>query len=156
MSFQRIDIFFIIKIHIKAIYDSLWLFIAIPIIISAFFIYFMIFLSTESISIIITSLSIFIALFFNASILLLDIKKRVGNNIDRKQSLQETHNCISFLILIGLFTIIVCYIALSTNNYIKIVANSLAYFLLSLFFLTTTMAIKNVHILFNDDIERSI
>lgn len=154
MNLNRINILFIIKSHLSAVKDSLPVFVLLPIVLAVVLCWQEFYLKPEVTSIVITSLSIFIALFFNVNIVLLNLKHRIGNNRDRKIAFEETHNCISFLIVVGLLGIISCYGALSSYFWIKVISNFLAYFILGVFFLTVVMALKNVHIIFEDDLTR--
>lgn len=155
MNFDRINIFFIIQGHLRNVRDSLWLFIFVPLLGSIVLCGLGIFVDSGVVSILIPSLSIFIALFVNVNILLIDMKKRAGENPDRIAAYQETQNCISFLVLIGLFAIMTSYGSLCSNWYLSLVFNFLTYFMLGVFFLTVTMTIKNVHVLFDDDLTRT-
>lgn len=155
MSFNRINILFIIGDHLRNVRESLWLFILVPLAVSAGLCSAGVFVNSSVVSIIITSLSIFIALFFNVNVLLLDLKKKAGGNQDRVSAYQETQVSISFLVITGLFAILTSYGSLCDNRYLKVGFNCLTYFLLGVFFLTVTMAIKNVHVLFEDDLTRT-
>jgi len=155
MDLGRIDIRFIIRDHLLHVKDSLWLLIGLPLIFSVVMTWKCFYMSEPVVNISITSLSIFIALFFNVSILLLDLKRRVGDNPYRIETLQETHDGISFMIVVGLLSIVASYGTLLDQIWIKKASNFFAYFLIGVFFLTVALTIKNVHILFNDDLGRS-
>jgi hypothetical protein len=154
MNLSRINIFFILKAHIRSVTDS-WILLAMPVIVSAVFLVAKVYMTTDVINISITSISIFTALFFNVSIIMLDMKRRTGYNPDRIDLLKETHNAISFLIVIGILTIASCYGALSTYHWVCVTFNGVAYALLGVFFLTVAMVLKNVHVLFYDDLRRT-
>ncbi len=155
MNFERINVFFIVKDHLRNVRDSLWLFLFFPLLVSIGICSLEIFIDSSVVSILIPSLSIFIALFVNVNILLIDMKKRAGSNPDRITAFEETQITISFLIVTGFFAIISAYGCLCNNSYLSLLFNFLTYFLLGVFFLTVLMAIKNVHVLFDDDLTRA-
>lgn len=155
MNFERINVFFIIKDHLRNVRDSLWLFLFFPFLLSIGLCGLGIFIDSSVVSILIPSLSIFIALFVNVNILLIDMKKRAGTNPDRVMAYEETQVTISFLIVTGLFAIMSSYGCLCSNWYLSLLFNLITYFLLGLFSLTVMMTIKNVHVLFDDDLTRT-
>ena len=174
---EKIDIGKILKNHImtlrkvnstKISFQDIMLFYALPILFSLLIIYYYNFtLTKNATNILITSMSIFIALLLNLLLLLFDIirKNRLANDsttndpkyIIYYKLLYEIYINISYCICIALFSIILLLIfpILSrTNKLIIYIISFLIYFLTSNFLLTMFMILKRMFILISKEMDK--
>lgn len=159
---DKIDIRNIISNHISTIkntntgkpdFGDFFTFIVLPIMISLSLSLLKIEFKSETTSIIITTLAIFVGLMFNIIVLIFDIVKRDASQNIKNIILKELLSNIAFAIILALSTIIVIIFTYSSQLYIKIVSTSLSFFLVSLFILTLLMILKRMYNVFKNEID---
>lgn len=153
---SKINIYEIIKKHIKSQFTGfgdLIIFIGLPLITAILLTKNEIFVS-EQVSVLVSSLAIFIGLFFNAIVILFDILGK-GVRVLKKRLLEELLSNITFSIFQSV-VIILCLIATRAESYsVKIIFNFLAYFLLCWFLLNLIMILKRMYKIFIDEVNQS-
>jgi len=163
--FKKINISQIVKNHFatlqnantkKADWDDYFTFLVIPILTSAILIYFKIYLKTDAINIIISSLSILVGLLFNVVVLIFDIIKRDKSNDIKNTVLRQILSNIAFTILLSIVSILLTLFTYTDNSTIKIIFNAIVYFLLTNFIMTVLMILKRMFHLFHSEIEEEI
>jgi hypothetical protein len=165
--FDKINIIDIIKCHISTLKDyrtkkyskcDLFLFFIFPLIVAGFIILFCGVISSNAVTLLTTSLSIFAALLFNLLLLVYNAiqKVNVTNNVEvKKEFLKQIFQNISFAILVSVFAIILLIIySLTGNNCILLyILTFLIFYMVTLFILTLMMILKRTHILFSEEIK---
>jgi hypothetical protein len=128
---------------------DLLLFFGLPGIPAYLLAYFEIFLDKEFIEILIGALSIFVGLFLNVLVLIIDLTKSEETINLKKRLGNQLHSNISFSILLSLFAIIFCLASLGDFhiNFLKL-TNLISYFLLFSFMMHLLMVLKRVYSLF--------
>lgn len=137
----------------KAELDDYITFLFIPIIATGLLIWKKTFLDTNSINIIITTLSILVGLFFNVIVLIFDIIKRDKNNNIKNVVLKELQANIAYIILISIISILICLVTYIDNCIIKYISNSVVFFLLTNLIMTVLMVLKRMFHLFDKEFE---
>lgn len=122
-------------------------------------------LSTDGITFVATSLSIFSALLFNLLLLSFDLVRKYKKQWDDapqtkseilKYGLKATYANISFSILVAIFTIVilVLYFILKADfdavQGAKVAINLLTYWLIGVFLITQFMVVRSIHALLGD------
>lgn len=163
--FKKINISQIVKNHFatlqnantkKADWDDYFTFLIIPILLSAILIYFKIYLETDAINIIISSLSILVGLLFNVVVLIFDIIKRDKSNDIKNTVLRQILSNIAFTILLSIVSILMTLFTFTDDGTIKAIFNAIVYFLLTNFIMTVLMILKRMFHLFHSEIEEEI
>lgn len=137
----------------KAEFDDYISFLIIPLIATGLLIWRKTFLDTNSINIIITTLSILVGLFFNVIVLIFDIIKRDKNNNIKNVVLKELQANIAYIILISIISILICLVTYIDNCFVKYISNSVVFFLLTNLIMTVLMVLKRMFHLFDKEFE---
>ena len=159
----KINVLKIIQAHLltlvdartkKSGYDDWITFFIIPLLFAMGIFQFQLPLGYNAITIIITSLSIFVGLLFNMVILVFDILKRDATKEIKNSLLKQILANISFTIILSIFIIGLSLLAL-LKNYptIKVITDFVIYFFLAFFFLTLTMILKRMYVLFENEMK---
>lgn len=145
---------------------DLFIFFAVPFIISIIFIFLHFKLTDGFINVLATSLSIFAALLFNLLLLIYDIipkKEGLGDNGKLKSEfLKQIYANVSFCIFVAIITIIFLIVSsLVVNQFdpfpliryinLKSILALIVYYLLFVFIFTLFMILKRVHILLSKE-----
>lgn len=159
---EKIDVSDIIKRHLMTLSDAstkkatvgdFMLFLFFPLFVTFILIKLELYLEKEFVDILCTSLSIFIGLFFNVIVLIFDLVGRTERNSVKNDLLKELLINISFEIFISVFCIVFAVLSLSKNGYIKLISNSITFFLTSLFLTTLLMILKRTFSVFIKEVE---
>ena len=134
--------------------DSLT-FIILPALISSTLTYFKLLLDFDIISIIIGALSILVGLLFNVLVLIFDMVRKDRVNSIKNKVLEEVLANISFTILISVFGIISCALALIDSCIPRLIFNWTTYFLLGEFLVTFFMILKRMYALLDHEIKNA-
>ena len=149
---KKINISKILSSHCKSQFKEGWdyfVFLIIPLSIASLLVYFEVKIGSKS-DIIISSLAIFIGLFFNAIVLLFDILGKGIRELKRLALIELLSN-ITFSILQATF-IILSIICIGIDvKFINEIFNFLSFFFLSWFFLNLVMIMKRMYIIFLDE-----
>lgn len=163
--FDKINISEIVKTHFRTIFNGnvfkvkvydISLFFGSPILIASILVYFCIHLDKDAVAIISGSLSIFVGLFFNIIVLIFDLISRDNRSLFEIEKLRDLIYNISFIILLCLLTILLSFISLCENYYIKVISEFVTYFCCILFLTTVLMVLKRMSIFFVDEISKKL
>jgi hypothetical protein len=155
--FARIDISDIVQNHLKSLsnantskaeFSDYLIFLIIPILVAVILPVLKIFLSDTIINIIITSLSIFVGLFFNVIVLIISTMCTKDDDPIKKQFLTEIIDNISYIIFISLVTIVTCIFASQKADLIHQILNAICFFFLVHFLMTMLLVLKRIYKLF--------
>lgn len=174
--FEKINLTRIVSDHTKTLinqnkkqstFDDYFTFLIIPISISFILVYFGFFLDLNMVSLICTSLSIFVGLLLNIIVLLFDLVSK-DQYPNKTQLLKEMLSNISFTIVLSVLCILFSFPCLidhdiTTNMYgvfpyckaaLIWIFHLFEYFLLAEFLMTLLMILKRMYALFADEIEK--
>jgi len=140
----------------------------VPLILAFIFLYFHSFLQSSIINVLITVLSIFIALLLNLLFLMYSILSRrlrgddelktqqsgnenANENKIRVRLLKETYYNVQFSVLVCVYAlfVIILYVLLPKEIYLDLVLGFIVYYLLFVFITTLWMILKRTHTLFS-------
>lgn len=105
-------------------------------------------------TIIISTLSILIGLFFNVVVILFDIIKRDNNQEIKNELLKQLLTNILYSILLSLIIIGITILSFFENKYWKLICYFLTFFLLIHFALTVLMILKRIYVLFTNEMKK--
>jgi hypothetical protein len=160
--FARIDVSDIVQNHLKSLsnanttkseFSDYLIFLIIPILVAVILPVLKIFLSDTIINIIITSLSIFVGLFFNVIVLIISTMCTKEDDPIKKQFLTEIIDNISYIIFISLVTIVTCIFASQNVDLIHQILNGICFFFLVHFFMTMLLVLKRIYKLFKHQMD---
>jgi energy-coupling factor transporter transmembrane protein EcfT len=134
-------------------FDDYLIFIIIPVIVAGGLTYFKLFISENSVSIIITSLSIIVGLLFNVIVIIFDIIKRDNSKKIKNKILEQLLSNISYTILISIALIIFTLFTYFDSCLIKKIANLLVYFTLTHYLMTVLMILKRMYTIFMNELK---
>lgn len=154
---NKINIIDIIKKHFASLVDAndnkpglddFFTFLFVPLSVTTIFYIFKLTITDDAIDTIVSSLSIFVGLLFNAMIVLIDPAK--NSNGKAKELINEIIANISFSVIIALISIILLFIIQidALIPYLKKVFMCLSILLISEFIIVFLMVIKRVYIVF--------
>jgi hypothetical protein len=162
--FARVDISDIVVNHLKSLSNAntsksefcdYFIFLIIPLLVATILPICKVFLSENIINIVITSLSIFVGLFFNVIVLIITSLVSKTDDVIKKVVLKEIIDNISYTILISLITIIFSIFSSQKAELFHQIMNGFCYFFLVHFFMTLLLVLKRIYILFTHQINNA-
>lgn len=162
--FPRINVTAIIRNHLaslknvntgKSEFSDFILFLFLPILMAGTLIFFKVTLTEGMINILITSLSIFIGLFFNVLVLIIGtLVKNATENLEKK-ILQELIDNVSYTIIISMLSILFGIFSIGFKGIMGSVFNGVTFFILFHFLMTVLLVLKRIYLLFTHQLNKT-
>ena len=159
---MKINVWKVIKSHFKTLvnhntkkpgWDDWCIFLIAPIVIALLIVFFEKDASTNTVNLIITSLSIFVGLLINVLVLIFSLLQKEKDSKIKIIVLKETIINITYVIIISVVTMILCFCMNIEGYYFKIIITFLIYLFTIHFILTLMMIVKRMYSLFINEMD---
>jgi hypothetical protein len=159
---MKINVWKVIVSHFKTLVnhntrkpglDDWCIFLIIPVVVASLLVWFKKDVSTNTVNLIITSLSIFVGLLINVLVLVFSLLQKEKDSKLKVIVLRETIVNITYVIIISVISILFCFCMNFDNYVLRLLITFLIYLLTVHFFVTLMMVVKRMYSLFVNEME---
>jgi hypothetical protein len=170
--FSKINITCVLVDHCRTLRDfrtgkisgsDILVFAGIPLVVTAAFLYFRVYLTAGAVTTLLACFSILTGLLFSILLLILDLVQKEPEKKDehaadkatrkiRSQLLRDTFSNISFCVLLAIILALISVGGIFDNHWVCIVISAIIYFGSANFVLTLLMVLKRIHVLLANEV----